>query len=58
MAFGLRNRDHGRQAAVVIEQGVELDSGLGGPELGPGEKGQAEVNDRGVKTEQLVFERV
>jgi len=41
----------------MVKERVQLDTGLGGSELGPGEQGQAQVNNRGVETEQFVFKR-
>ena len=41
----------------MVQEGVQLDAGLGGSELGPREQGQAQVNNRGVKAEQFVFKR-
>jgi hypothetical protein len=48
---------HGREVAVMIQERVPLDSGLDGTELGPGEQGQVQVDDRRAKAEQVVFKR-
>lgn len=40
----------------MVQEGVQLDSGLGCPEPSPGEEGQAQVDNRGVKAEQLILE--
>ncbi len=46
----------GGQVAVVVQEGVELETRLGAPEGSPGEKRQAEAHHRGVQAVKLVFE--
>lgn len=46
----------GRQKAVVVQQSVEFDPGLGAPERGPGKQGQAKAHRGGVQAIELVFE--
>ena len=57
MAFGFGDGDHGREIAVMVYDRVHLDAALGRSELGPREQVQAQVDDRCVKAEQLVFKR-
>lgn len=57
VAFGFGDSDHCREIAVMIQEGVQFDAGLGGSELGPGKQSQTQVHHRGVETEQLVFKR-
>ena len=57
MAFGFGDGDHSREIAVMVYDRVHLDAALGCSELGPGEQGQAQVDDRCVKAEQFVFKR-
>jgi hypothetical protein len=46
----------GRQVAVMVQEGVELDPRLGAPEGRPGKERQAEVHHGGVQAVELVFE--
>jgi len=55
VAFGFGDGDDSREIAVMVQEGVQFDAARGGPELGPGEQGKAQVNNRGVETEQFVF---
>lgn len=57
MAFGFGDGDHGREIAVMVYDRVHLDAALGRSELGPREQVQAQVDDRRVQAEQLVFKR-
>jgi len=57
MTFGFCDGDHRREIAVMVQERVKLDAGLGGPELGPGEQGQTQVDNRCIKAEQFVFKR-
>jgi len=45
----------GRQVAVVVQQGVELDPRPGAPKRGPGKQGQAEAYHGGIQAVELVF---
>lgn len=44
-----REKDHGRQVAVEVKQGMQFDSGFVAAELGPREKRQAQVDGGGVQ---------
>ena len=57
VAFGFGDGDHGREITVMVQERVQFDASLGGAELGPGEQGQAQVDNRGVEAKQLVFKR-
>ncbi len=56
MTPGLGNGNKGGQIAVMVEQGVDLDPGLGLSEPGPGKEAQAEADRGRVQGEELVFE--
>ena len=57
LMFPGRGDSHkGRQVAVVVQKGVELDPRFGAPKRGPGKKGQAEAHHGGVQAIELVFE--
>jgi len=51
---GRRNGDKGWQVAVVIQEGMQLDTALSAPEGRPGKQGQAEAHHRGVHAVELV----
>ena len=53
---GRGDSDKGRQVAVVVQKGVELDPRFGASERGPREKAQAEAHPGGVQAMELVFE--
>ena len=46
---GRRDHHPRRDAAAQVQQGVQLDGGLGPAELGPGEQGQAQVDGGGIQ---------
>lgn len=46
---GRRDHHPRRNAAAQVQQGVQLDGGLGPTELGPGEQGQAQVDGGGIQ---------
>ena len=49
MHDGRRDHHLRRDAAAQVQQGVQLDGGLGPAELGPGEQGQAQVDGGGIQ---------
>ena len=55
MTFNFCTGAHSLKVAVRIQDCVHFDAGLGCSELGPGEQGQAEVDDRCATAEQFVF---
>ena len=54
--FGVGDHQKDRQISVVVEREMQLDRPLGPPEDSPWERFGAEVDDRGIDTEQLVLE--
>ena len=48
MQFGLGDVDERRTIAAQVQQGVQLDAGLGGAEQGPGKHGQAQIDGGAV----------
>ena len=56
MPLALGDDDHAGQVAVVIQQAMQLDRPLGAPELGPVEERRAQIDHRGIQTDQLVLE--
>jgi len=56
MLPGRGDRHEGRQIAIVVQKGVELDPCLGAPKRGPGKQRQAEAHRGGVQAVKLVFE--
>ena len=55
VALAVGDHDHAGQVAVVIEQAVQFDGALGAAELGPVEHGGAQVDDRRIQADELVF---
>ena len=49
--------DHGERGeiAIVIQKQMQFDSPLGSTKLRPVKEGNAEVNDRGIKTDRFVL---
>lgn len=56
MTFGFGNGNKGRQIAVMIQQGVDLNACLGLSKSGPWEEAQAEADCGCVQGEELVLE--
>ena len=53
---GWRNGDKSRQIAVMVQQGVQLEAGLGAAESSPGKERQAKAHHGGVQAVELIFE--
>jgi len=54
--LGGRDVNKGREVAIVIQQGVQLDAFLGPAKLRPREHRQAQIDHRGIKRVELVLE--
>ena len=48
----LSHNGEGGQVSVMVQKQVQLDGPLGPPELGPIERAQAHVDDRGVQAHE------
>ena len=56
MPLPLIDDDHTQQVAVVVQQAMQRDRVLGPPKVRPVEQRRAQVDHRGVQTQQLVLE--
>src|SRR3989338_2248696 len=56
MAFAIGDGEERRDLAGIVQAIMELDGSLGGAELGPGEGGEAEIDDGCIQQVERIFE--
>ena len=56
MIFAIGNGQKRRDLAGIVQAVMELDGSFGSAELGPGKRGEAEIDDGGVQQVEGIFE--